>query len=149
MWFMGFSAEDQMAMLTHLGVRVGRRGGWVLFMVLPSSFIAVLVLLGRLRKKTRRRPPEDEARRIYARFLDKMARAGCPKAPHQGPVDYARVLEERHPALKQDVRDIAGRYIGLRYGREGGVEALIALRKRVRRFKPRQAIAAGRREPQV
>lgn len=94
MWFMGFSAEDQIALLKHLGVSLGRQGGWLLFMILPSSFIAVVVLLGRMRKKAHRQPPQDEAWKIYGRFLDKMARIGLPKAPHQGPVDYARSVVE-------------------------------------------------------
>jgi transglutaminase-like putative cysteine protease len=149
MWFMGFSAEEQMALLKHLGVRVGRQGEWLLFMALPSSFIAAVILLGRMRKKARRQLPQDEAWKIYNRFLDKMARIGLPKAPHQGPVDYARSVVVRCPYLKRDVAEIAGCYIGLRYGHEDGEETLKAFRRRVRRFKPRQAMVAGRRKSEV
>jgi hypothetical protein len=40
MWFMGFSAEDQIALLQTAGHLHGTPGGWLLFMVLPPLFIA-------------------------------------------------------------------------------------------------------------
>lgn len=83
--------------------------------------------------------------KIYSRFLDKMATAGIPKASHQGPLDYGRMIMDRHPALERDVHAIIGSYVRLRYGRQGEVGALKAFRLRVRRFKPRQLMAAGGR----
>ncbi|MBR9984358.1 MAG: DUF3488 domain-containing transglutaminase family protein [Desulfosarcina sp.] len=143
MWFMGFSAEDQIALLRRIGIFAGRRSGWLLFMALPPLFIAGMILLGRLRKKANPKPLEDNVLRIYERFLDKMASAGIPKPLHQGPLDYGRLLMERHPALERDVDAIIGCYIDLRYGHECDADALKAFRLRVRRFKPRQAMAAG------
>ena len=148
MWFMGFSAEDQIVLLKRLGIFAGRQGGWLLFMALPPLFIAGVILLGRMRKKEFRKPVEDQALKIYGRFLYKMARIGMPKAPHQGPLDYARSVVKQHPGLKWDVDEIAGSYIGLRYGHEVGMEALKDFRLRVRRFNPRQAMAAGSRKPE-
>ena len=145
MWFMGFSAEDQIALLKRIGISAGRRSGWLLFMVLPPLFIAGVILLGGMRKKENPKPLEDNLLKIYGRFLDKMARAGIPKASHQGPLDYGRLLMDRHPALGRDVDAIIGCYIGLRYGREGDLDALKAFRLRVRRFNPRQAMATGSR----
>lgn len=146
MWFMGFSAEDQIALLKRIGISAGRRRGWLLFLALPPLFIAGVILLGRLRKKANPKPLEDNVLTIYERFLDKMAGAGIPKPLHQGPLDYGRLLMERHPALERDVDAIIGSYIGLRYGHECDADALKAFRLRVRRFKPRQAMAAvGRR----
>ena len=116
MWFMGFSAEDQLSLLKQLGLSAGRRGGWLLFMVLPSLFIVAVALLGRMRNRTRRRLTDDRVLKIYGRFLDKMERIGMPKAPHQGPLDYARSVALRHPVLKPEVAGIVEEYIGLRYG---------------------------------
>ncbi len=145
MWFMGFSAEDQIALLKQIGISAGRRSGWLLFMALPPLFIAGVILLGSIRKKGTPKPLEDSALMIYGRFLAKMARAGIPKALHQGPLDYGRLLMDRHPALERDVDGIIGCYIGLRYGRERDLDALKAFRMRVRRFNPRQAMATGSR----
>ena len=156
MWFMGFSAEDQLSLLKQLGLSAGRRGGWLLFMVLPSLFIVAVALLGRMRNRTRRRLTDDRVLKIYGRFLDKMERIGMPKAPHQGPLDYARSVALRHPVLKPEVAGIVEEYIGLRYGRKGGLDALKDFRMRVRRFNPQRALSAagrkteaGRRKPEA
>ena len=145
LWFMGFSAEDQIALLRRIGIFAGRRSGWLMFMALPPLFIAGVILLGGMRKKETPKSFEDNVLKIYGRFLDKMARAGIPKASHQGPMDYGRLVMDRHPALERDVDGIIGCYIGLRYGHECDADALKAFRLRVRRFNPRQAMAAGGR----
>jgi transglutaminase-like putative cysteine protease len=139
LWFMGFSAEDQLAILGRLGMSLGRRGGWLLLMVVPPAFIAVTLLVRRMVVSRRRHPPADAALNDYRRFLAKMDRIGLPKAPHQGALDYARRVGRRRPRLKPEVDAITRRYIGLRYGHDGGREALKALRSAVRRFRPRAA----------
>ncbi|MCB2146451.1 MAG: DUF3488 and transglutaminase-like domain-containing protein [Deltaproteobacteria bacterium] len=149
LWFMGFSAEDQIALLKRLGVSVGRQGGWLLFMILPPLFIAGVILAGRMRRAAPGRRPEDKALNVYGRFLDKMTRIGMPKAPHQGPLDFARRVVEQHPMLERDVDDITRRYIGLRYGHGAGMDALKVFRLRVQRFNPRRTIAAASRKSGV
>jgi hypothetical protein len=139
MWFMGFSAEDQTALLQRLVISVGLQGGWLLFMVLPPMFIVGVILLSWIRKIEQRKPLEDKVMKIYGRFLNKMARAGIPKAAYQGPLDYGRLVLDRHPELEHDVDVIIGCYIGLRYGQECNLEALKAFRLRVRHFNPRLA----------
>jgi transglutaminase-like putative cysteine protease len=136
-WFMGFSAEDQIALLQRLGISMGRQGGWLLFMVLPPLFIAAVGVIGRLIKGKPKKTADDQALKIYTRFLKKMARAGLPKAPHQGPWDYARSVALQVPQIGTEVNAIAGSYIDLRYGRESGDRALKAFRQRVRRFRPK------------
>jgi hypothetical protein len=142
---MGFSAEDQLALFKRLDISLDRQGKWLLSVILPSLFIAMTIMGGRLRKHRYRKSPEDQALRIYGRFLVKLGQIGMPKAPHQGPLDHARRVMEQHPPLKRDVDDIIGQYIALRYGPCGGVEALKAFRLRVRQFKPRQVTAGGSR----
>jgi hypothetical protein len=149
LWFMGFSAEDQIALLKRLGISVSRQGGWLLFMILPPLFIAGAILLGRMRREAPGKRTEDKALNVYGRFLDKMTRIGIPKAPHQGPLDFALRVAEQHPALKREVDEITDRYIGLRYGHGVGMDALKVFRLRVQRFNPRRVMAAGRRRTEV
>jgi transglutaminase-like putative cysteine protease len=139
-WFMGFSAEDQLAFMKRLGISMGRQGGWIVVMVLPALFIVVGILAGRLDRRSRKPTPEDKALKLYSRFLKKMAHIGLPKAPHQGPLAHAAWVSRKAPELKQDVEKIAGLYIGLRYGRETGDLPLKQLRRRVRRFRPGRRI---------
>ena len=75
-----------------------------------------------------------EALNIYARFLRKMGRLGLPKAPHQGPADFARAAALRFPERRGDIEEISARYIRLRYGRGGSNGDLREFRRRVRRF---------------
>jgi hypothetical protein len=144
MWFMGFSAEDQTSLLKRIGISVGHQGKWMLFMVLAPLFIVIVTVVGRLHRKTTRPPPKDEALKVYRRFLSKMARIGLPKAPYQGPLDYARFVVEQHPTLKREVSEIADCYIALRYGHEGSLDALRDFRMHVRRFSPEQRGASRR-----
>jgi len=148
MWFMGFSAEDQIALMKRLGIAAGQKGVWLSFLLLPGLFIAAVVLPGRLRARASRRAVDDEALKIYNRFLHKMARGGMPKARHQGPLDFARWVAEKSPALAPDVNDIIDRYIDLRYGHVADVKAVKVLRQRVHRFSLRRAVSAGSRRPQ-
>ncbi|BBO75049.1 hypothetical protein DSCW_24660 [Desulfosarcina widdelii] len=146
MWFMGFSAEDQLALMKRLGISLGRQGGWIVVMVLPALFIAVCIFAGRLGRRTRKPSSEDKALKIYSRFLKKTARVGLPKAPHQGPLAYAAWVSGKAPDLKQDVEKIAGLYIDLRYGREAEDSSLQQFRRRVRRFRPgRRTDVGGKR----
>ena len=143
MWFMGFSAEDQVALMKRLGISLGRQGGWIVVMVLPSLFIVVCILAGRLGRRSRKPSSEDKALKIYSRFLKKTARAGLPKAPHLGPLAYAAWVSRKAPELKQDVEKIAGLYVDLRYRREAGDSSLQQFRRRVRQFRPGSGIVQG------
>jgi len=143
MWFMGFSSEDQLALMKRLGITMGRQGGWIVVMVLPALFIVVCILAGRLAHRSRKPSSQDKALKIYSRFLKKMARAGLPKAPHQGPLAYAGRVSRKAPELKQDVEQISGLYVDLRYGREVGDSSLQQFRRRVRRFRPGRRIVHG------
>lgn len=142
-WFMGFSAEDQLFLMKRLGISLGRQGGWIVVMVLPALFIVVCILAGRLARRSRKPSSEDKALKIYSRFLKKTARAGLPKAPHQGPLAYANWISRKAPELKRDVKKISGLYIDLRYGRESEGHSLKPLRRLVRRFRPGRRIVRG------
>ncbi|MGA6926217.1 MAG: DUF4129 domain-containing protein, partial [Desulfosarcina sp.] len=145
LWFMGFSSDDQMAMLRRLSIFSDRQPVWLLMAVLPPLFVAGLLLLGRLRLRIRHRLSGNAIVIVYGRFLEKMRRAGLPKAPHLGPVDYARFVVGRYPVLKRDVDEICDRYVELRYGHGGGDAAVKQFRRRVRRFRPKRMMGKRRR----
>ena len=138
MWFMGFSAEDQLAFLQRLGITLGRQGSWMVVTVLPALFILGGIVAGILKKRSRKALSTDEALIIYRRFLKKTARVGLPKSPNQGPAAYADWLQQKAPELKEDIEDITGLYIALRYGRATPAPLLGQLRRRVRRFRPKR-----------
>lgn len=145
LWFMGFSSDDQMAMLRRLGIFSDRQPVWLLMAVLPPLFVAGLLFFGILRLRPRRRLSGDATVIIYGRFLEKMRRVGLPKAPHLGPVDYARFVVGRYPVLKRDVDEIRDRYVELRYGLGGDDAAVKQFRRQVRHFRPKRKMGKGRR----
>jgi len=136
MWFMGFSAEDQIALLQKMGLSLGRQGGWLLVMVLPSLFILSLLVLRWIKRRLRRAAPRDQVQELYTQFLQKTARAGLAKLPHQGPLDYAAFLRQNAPKLHEEVEEITRLYIELRYRRQREEKSIQQLRHCVQNFQP-------------
>nr|WP_321466580.1 DUF3488 and DUF4129 domain-containing transglutaminase family protein [uncultured Desulfobulbus sp.] len=140
MWFMGFSAEDQLAFLQRLGIHLGRYFGWLVVMLLPSLFILAGIVARSLGRRIRKPSAKDQVKTIYNRFLQKAARAGLDKPPYQGPLAYANWLYAKAPELKEDVEEITRLYIALRYGRATQENMLKQLRRCVRQFRPGRLI---------
>lgn len=143
LWFMGFSAEGQLELLRRLGLTLGYRWRWLPAMLLPPLFIAIVVMLTPWRKRRSVRRGTDPALQLYARFLAKMKRAGLPKAAHQGPLDYARQIARRDPALGAAVEGITENYIALRYAGGRSAVTLRLLRRQVRKLRPGRPVGPG------
>lgn len=141
MWFMGFSEEDQMALLKRLGIAAGRQIRWIAFIAAPLFLAGLALVVFRMRNR-RRSASDDAAQRVYRRFLEKMARIGIPKAPHEGPLAYAEAVGLKHPELKIAVDLITGHYVRLRYSRSPGPASMEAFSRQVSWFKPKK-----KREP--
>lgn len=81
------------------------------------------------------RPPHmDRLARAYVKLCAKLAHAGAPREPHEGPHAYAAAVAARRPDLANAVRSLLHRYADLRYGLAGNGEA------------SREAIAAFERD---
>lgn len=142
MWFMGFSAEDQMALLKQLGIAAGRQLQWVAVIVVPLILAGVLVLALRAYGRYHR-ASEDRTQRVYCRFLEKMARIGLPRASHEGPMDYAESVGRIYPELKPAVDLITWHYVRLRYTRSPGPVSMGDFVRQVREFNPKKQIRHG------
>ncbi len=142
-WFMGFSAQEQLELIRRLGLSVNRPGLWLLFVLLPAGGIGLILLISYCGHRRREYALHDEALKLYTRFLNKMTRLGLPKMPHQGPLDYARTIRTEYPALREAADEITTAYIGLRYGCAGDPADLKELGRKVRRFAPRRMMAAS------
>ena len=71
---------------------------------------------------------------LYRRFCRKLARAELVRAPHEGPLDFARRCVNRRPDLSQQVRIITDNYLRARYGATVQSDTLRALKREIRRF---------------
>ncbi len=61
------------------------------------------------------RPREDAVVRGYHRFCQRLAHAGLPRAPHEGPLKYIERAASSFPQQAEIIRKIGVLYIGLRY----------------------------------
>ncbi|MFH2140305.1 MAG: transglutaminaseTgpA domain-containing protein, partial [Pseudomonadota bacterium] len=132
-WVLGYDTETQFAFLTRLGMEDVSWQKMALNM-LAGVFILVgvftLLLLRRLVVRQ-----TDPVQAVWLKLCRKLAKAGLPRTPHEGPMDYANRIAAIHPDLAEDFYDIAARYASLRYGGEAESEGLAAFKDAVRAFK--------------
>jgi transglutaminase-like putative cysteine protease len=131
-WVVGYNMDKQRQFFSNLGFEVDWRTlGF--YLLLATALVGGAVTLGLL---VRDRPPRREASLVaWNRFCAKLAAAGLPREPHEGPLDYARRVAAARPAAKAAAEDISGRYIAARYGAGATREELRDLARRVREFR--------------
>ena len=108
-----FDLEAQLDVLARLGIPSpdARYLGWA-FMVALCGWLALIAWhVGRSFRPHRK----DALARTYARLCRKLARI-VPRAPHQGPLDFAAALIARRPDVQAAVLPLLTRYAELRYG---------------------------------
>lgn len=140
-WFTGFSHETQKAILQ--GLRSAMDSGRVMFLSLAATVMALFALfLVRIRVSCSR--SRDPVKKAYEKFCRRLVRAGLPpKRRDQGPVDYAKKINEKRPDLKSEVDCITDLYIGIRFRRNGPKDGASRLKKQVQGFKPGPARKNG------
>jgi protein-glutamine gamma-glutamyltransferase len=108
-----FDYEAQLDVLERLGIHApdARYLGWA-FMVALCGWLALIAWhVGRSIRPERK----DALARTYARLCRKLARI-APRAPHQGPLEFAAALIARRPDVQAAVLPLLRRYAELRYG---------------------------------
>jgi transglutaminase-like putative cysteine protease len=111
---LGFDAARQRSLLGTLGVDNSRASQAALALGAGVG-VALAVTLWLLL----RRPPDrrDRLGQAYARFVARLARAGVGKAPHEGPLDFARRAARDLPDAAERVLALSDRYAHHRYAR--------------------------------
>ena len=101
--------------------------------MLIAGTIGVVALLALVTLRRRPPPDIDPAAIAWDALSRKLARAGLPRQPQEGPTDYVtRVTRDLPPGPADAVRAIGSLYTRLRYGAERSAEDLQALRKQIR-----------------
>ena len=109
---LGFNAAQQRNLLHVFGLRDGSARDFGLILGIGAG-IALAITLGVLLRAPR--GPRDPLRRAYAEFLARLARAGVPKAAHEGPLAYAERVASALPESAAHVRTLSQRYARWRY----------------------------------
>ena len=133
-WVLGYGPERQLLLLSRVGMDDAT---WRTLTLITAAVTggALAILAGILLIRVRQRAP-DPVSRSYQRFCGKLASAGYPRLPYEGPRDYAVRLKLHLPALAHPVEAITGLYAALRYGTLADPDAVGRLRKWVTNFKP-------------
>ncbi|MBU0621621.1 MAG: DUF3488 and transglutaminase-like domain-containing protein [Gammaproteobacteria bacterium] len=132
-WVLGYDTERQFAFLTRLGMEDITWQKMALNMLAGVALLVGVFTLVMLRRLAARRT--DAVQAAWLKVCRKLAKAGLPRALHEGPMDYAARISAARPELADDIHDLAARYAALRYGDESEQEGLPAFRQAVRAFK--------------
>jgi transglutaminase-like putative cysteine protease len=107
--------------------------GWLFGAGLVGWLLFVAWHVGKALRVT----PMDRLARAYTRLCAKLAKAGAPRAPHEGPLAYADTIAARRPDIAATVRALMRKYADLRYGRASAVARpadIAAFERHVARF---------------
>ena len=137
LWVLGYDPEKQFALLTRLGMEDVSWQKLARDLMLGLALVVALLAAFMFRHLYTRNP--DRIQVAWLRLCKRLAKAGLPRAAHEGALDYARRVAALRPALAAELQDIAHRYVQLRYGvipsNKVSVQAFI---QRVARFKVRK-----------
>ncbi|MDP1593690.1 MAG: DUF3488 and transglutaminase-like domain-containing protein [Gallionella sp.] len=109
---LGYDSERQFAYLSRFGME--SISLQVIYMTAGLALMIALFALYMLRHLLKRE--QDKTQAAWLNLCRKLGRAGLPRAPHEGPWDYALRCAAARPDLAADLTDLAARYITLRYG---------------------------------
>jgi len=113
-WVLGYDNERQFAFLTRLGMESVTWQKMAINMAFGMGLLIALFSLFMLRHLYTRRP--DKVQAAWLRLCRKFAKAGLPRASHEGALDYATRIAIARPELAETISDLATRYSTLRYG---------------------------------
>ena len=126
-----FDADVQDVLLTSMGI--ASRG--TIFLVVQILLVALALLaiyFAWMQLRTRSRV--DRVKALYEYFCRKIARLGVRRDPCEGPLDFARRAAQSLPNESNRIRQIADRYILLRYAPEPAPGMLDKFAKEVNAF---------------
>jgi transglutaminase-like putative cysteine protease len=111
-WVVDYGKERQERFLASLGV-TDISWNRMLALALGGVLLVTLLYVLLLRRPEK---PADPALVLYLKFCRKLARAGLARAPHEGPLDFARRCSHQRPELMNRIEVITRRYTHMRYG---------------------------------
>lgn len=132
-WVLGFSVEDQLALLERLRLGELREYGLVALMLGTFSLTLGILVLASIRE----RASVDPLQAQYARFCQRLARIGLARHANEGPQDFGRRVGAARPDLAPFVTRFLGVYVPARYGPGDQDQAVATLAALLRDFRPR------------
>lgn len=132
-WVLGYDSERQFAFMKRLGMEsVSWQNIAINMMVAIALLIAIYAIFMLRHLMTRR---SDKVQAAWLSLCHKMAKAGLPRADHEGPKDYAARISRERPALSVTFNDLAECYTTVRYSQTASDEAIRDFLQRAASFK--------------
>lgn len=116
---LAYDSERQFAYLSRFGMESVSLQ--VIYMTAGLGLVIALFALYMLRHLLKREPDKTQA--AWLKLCRKLGRTGLPRAAHEGANDYAIRVAAARPELASAIRDLAARYIALRYGTDSDPHA--------------------------
>jgi protein-glutamine gamma-glutamyltransferase len=113
-WVIGYNAEQQRHTLARLGINAQdwlRLIQWLVYSAVSLALAGTVWLAWRDWLLARKAPLEAS----YARFCERMAKAGVSRRPDEGPRDFLARIEAIRPDLASIAREVIWRYEQVRY----------------------------------
>ncbi|MCC6530982.1 MAG: DUF3488 domain-containing transglutaminase family protein [Burkholderiales bacterium] len=132
-WVLGYNPERQFWLLSRVGLDRATWQTLATILVATTTLITLMFAFAMLRRLSRR--TRDPVAKAYRKFCRKLARRGAPRAPSEGPADYAVRAAAQLPHAAAAIKAISERYIKLRYGRPRGGESVRELKRLVAELK--------------
>lgn len=111
-WFLAYGPKLQSNFMQHLGLPTTR----TMILALTVLITLFLALLGAVLARQSRPPsPADPIQAAWLRLCRRLGRAGIPRHPAEGPLDYAKRVAKAHPDDADTIHNLANRYARLRY----------------------------------
>ena len=130
---LGYSMDNQRELMRRIGIDDATWQSMLTVMFTATGVINLLLALVTLAKLRRRRP--DPAVAAYARFCDRLARAGVVRRPSEGPADFNRRAAAALPELASAIGSISDAYMRLRYASHAQAGDLELLKRSVAAFR--------------
>ncbi len=139
-WVLAFGPDEQSALLEGLGFRSPSLRDIALVCAITVSFVLLALTLAGLRSSPAR---PDRVAVIWQRLCRRLGRAVRPRAPHEGPAEYAAAVAALRPDLAAAVQALAGHYLRLRYEQTPTVAEVQRYARLVRMLRVPPAPAPG------
>lgn len=132
-WVLGFGPESQTDLLRWSGIAEPRLRHLVIGLATGTTLFLVLLGAGQYLSSRQRLDP---LARAYRKLCARSARAARPRAPSEGPEEYADAIAGMRPDLRDQVQSLFGAYARMRYDGPTGDERIARFTDAVRRFRP-------------
>ena len=138
-WVLGYGPEIQRKLFGGLGFGKYTAGKAAAGLVLVIGILLVIVSIAPLLKARERNP----ALKAYTLFCRKLANAGLPRKPSEGPLQYAQRARENFPAQAVQIDSITELFVGLFYARGAQPQTQTQLAAQARSFRVGKSLQAA------